>query len=1076
MRGSLGGKYKNSYGEAVQVIATPIAWSRTTLASERDRSLRKERTESPDRKLLKRSLLAASISSALSCSVVARAQSVEEITVTGSRVRVTQGMAEPTPVTVVTLEQLQSLNAGATVVEQLAQLPQFFNTFSSQRGSGTLFAEAGGSYLNLRNLGRERTLILLDGSRLPPADKRGYVNVDILPTGLMQSVDVVTGGASAAYGADALGGVVNYRLNREFEGLNVRVGMGRTDWGDGDTYNVDVAGGTQIGEKLHIVGSFNTTEIEEINRLAADVRDRTDWYENFGHVTNPAWSPGAAVPQRLTLPCVSPTDRAPAGMLWSRVGDSIATTAPLTSFAYNGMVFTDDGQNVRPFVRAPYYSAPGGVGSTTTMGGDCNNPEFAEYMQSRNAVSGREVVSRSGFFGAQYQFTDRLTGFVQALAGRSESTFHDNLGGVVFTGGWHGKVFRENAFLANPVRQAMDAAGISLFQIWRSEAPFSDRNLNFGYEEYGKFLTSTYSAGVDYEFENGWALRGSWQTGHSDRETGIVDEQRVDRTYMALDAVVNASTGAIICNVNRFNPTPAQLAASPSVQGRLASPGGVPGGTAGATTTAPLASPVGLDGSIESCTPLNIMGLATNTYEARSYINTPKFGDGNVDQDFAEVLLNGDFLDGRRYGAIGFAAGLTYREQTFDDQALPTEIDVLGPPLNAPELGIRGIPSGYTAGSANLHARSTVPNVNGNYDVWEWFGEVNVPIWESESGARGLGGSLGVRQSDYSNLDDTLDSWKVGLELQVAEDLRLRFTRSGDIREATFAERFDTQSTGLNLIDPFLNNATYATTQTSGGNPDLAPERATTDVAGIVYQPRWAPNLSLSADAYDVQIRDSIGQLGPQRIVNECFAGNQALCQQLRLDGGQISRIFNVFLNIARARVKGVDYEIAYNIEPDFLSNKAETLSIRALAGHIKERSDTPFGATTPTHLEGSRELGFSTPKLQAVVTANYGFGPWSVQLTHRHIDEILLNRLWREGVDVDDNTISAADYTSARFGYTGDLDGGARSFKVFLDITNLLDKGPPLIAGGATGADQAVDAQYDIYGRRFNVTFSMDF
>jgi iron complex outermembrane recepter protein len=1033
--------------------------------------VQKQRREASDRSLLKKSLLAASISSALSCGAAAQEQNVEEITVTGSRVRVTQGMAEPTPVTVVTPDELEAFNAGATTVEQLAQLPQFFNTFSSQRGSGTLFAEAGGSYLNLRNLGRERTLILLDGSRVPPADKRGYVNVDVLPTGLMRSVDVVTGGASAAYGADALGGVVNYRLDREFEGLNFSVGTGRTDWGDGDRYSLDFAGGTEIGERVNVIGSFSSTAIDEINRLAQDVMDGTDWYKNTGHVTNPDWRPGASVPQRLTVPCVSPTDRAPAGMLWSRVGDSFATNAPLTSFAYNGQVFTADGQSVRPFVRAPYYAAPGAPGSTTTMGGDCNNPEFREYMQARDAVSGREVASRSGFFGAQYRFNDRLTGFVQALAGSSESRFRNNLGGMVFTGGWHGKVFRENAYLSPQIAQAMDAAGVNVFQVWKSEAPANERNLDFGYVEFGEFTTTAWSAGIDYEFTNGWALRASWQSGHSDRETGIVDEQRVDRTYMALDAVVDPATGAIICNVNRFNPTDAQLAASPSVQGRLASPGGVPGGTAGSPTTAPLASPVGLDGSIEACTPLNIMGLATNTLEAKHYINTPKFGDGNVDQDFAEVLLTGDFRDGGRYGPIGFAAGLTYRDQAFDEQALPTDIDVLGPPLNAPEFGIRGIPSGYTAGSANLHARSTVPNVKGDYDVWEWFGEVNVPIWAAPSGERGVGASLGVRQSEYSNLDDSLDSWKVGLEFQLTEDLRLRLTRSGDIREATFAERFDTQSTGLNLVDPFLNGATYATTQTSGGNPDLAPERATTDVAGIVYQPRWAPSLSLSADWYDVQIRDAISQLGPQRIVDECFAGNQLLCQQLRTDGGQISRIFNVFLNVAQARVKGVDYEIAYNMEPDFLANKAESLSIRLLAGHIEERSDTPFGATAATHLEGFREGPFSTPKLQAVLSANYRFGPWAVQLTQRHTDGLILNRLWREGVDVDDNTIASANNTNARVGYTAELDSG-NTLNVSFDITNLFDEGPPLIAG----IDQAVDPQYDIYGRRFFVSLRMDF
>jgi len=330
---------------------------------------------------------------------------------------------------------------------------------------------------------------------------------------------------------------------------------------------------------------------------------------------------------------------------------------------------------------------------------------------------------------------------------------------------------------------------------------------------------------------------------------------------------------------------------------------------------------------------------------------------------------------------------------------------------------------------------------------------------------------LGIRQSDYASLDDTLDSWKAGLEIQATEDLRLRFTRSGDIREATFAERFDTQSTGLNLVDPFLNGATYATTQTAGGNPDLRPEEATTEVAGIVYQPRWASNLSLSADWYDVQIRDAISQLGAQRIVNECFAGNQALCAQLRTDGGQISRIFNVFLNVAQARVKGVDYEIAYNMEPDFLPNKAESLSIRALAGRIEERSDTPFGATQATRLEGFREGPFSTPKLQAILTASYRFGPWSVQLTQRHIDGLILNRVWTEGIDVDDNTISSYDNTNTRLGYSGDLDDG-RSFRVSLDVTNLFDEGPPLIAG----ADQIVDQQYDIYGRRFFVNFRMDF
>src|SRR5687768_7256852 len=100
---------------------------------------------------LRKNILAVSVTAAIACSLNAQAQDgIEEISVTGSRVRMTSGMAEPVPVTVVTMEELSSFNPGASTVEQMSQLPQFFSTFSSQRGSGTLFDRAGGSYLNMR--------------------------------------------------------------------------------------------------------------------------------------------------------------------------------------------------------------------------------------------------------------------------------------------------------------------------------------------------------------------------------------------------------------------------------------------------------------------------------------------------------------------------------------------------------------------------------------------------------------------------------------------------------------------------------------------------------------------------------------------------------------------------------------------------------------------------------------------------------------------------------------------------------------------------------------------------------------
>src|SRR5690606_3084249 len=97
---------------------------------------------------------------------------VEEVSVTGSRIRATDGMAEPTPVTVVTIEELSNFDPGGTVAEQLDALPQFFNTVAAQRNFGSL-AFVTGSFLNMRNLGSNRTLVLLDGARMAPGDKRG---------------------------------------------------------------------------------------------------------------------------------------------------------------------------------------------------------------------------------------------------------------------------------------------------------------------------------------------------------------------------------------------------------------------------------------------------------------------------------------------------------------------------------------------------------------------------------------------------------------------------------------------------------------------------------------------------------------------------------------------------------------------------------------------------------------------------------------------------------------------------------------------------------------------------------------
>ena len=191
-------------------------------------------------------------------------EQLEEITVTGSRIQRDTTFATAVPVTAVTTADLASFKPGATMADQLDQLPQFFQTQSAQRGGGALFGGAGRSVIDLRAMGPQRTLVLLDGARLSPADRDGSVHIDNIPTALLSQVEVVTGGASAAYGADALAGVTNFRLNREYEGLDLSVDYGSTADSMGDNRGFTVAYGTPIGDKWHFIGSVENQSIDPI--------------------------------------------------------------------------------------------------------------------------------------------------------------------------------------------------------------------------------------------------------------------------------------------------------------------------------------------------------------------------------------------------------------------------------------------------------------------------------------------------------------------------------------------------------------------------------------------------------------------------------------------------------------------------------------------------------------------------------------------------------------------------------------------------------------------------------------------
>ena len=171
-------------------------------------------------------------------------------------------MTTPTPVTALDIQEMRQM-APTLLMDSLDQLPQFRDNALSQ--SGSIFTSGGGSQaVNLRGIGTNRTLTLLNGRRLVPGQQAGTPDVAILPTALIQRVEVVTGGGSAAYGSDAISGVVNFILDTEFEGAKANIQTGMSDRHDHNNYQVEFAAGAPIGERGHLIGSVDYYDADGI--------------------------------------------------------------------------------------------------------------------------------------------------------------------------------------------------------------------------------------------------------------------------------------------------------------------------------------------------------------------------------------------------------------------------------------------------------------------------------------------------------------------------------------------------------------------------------------------------------------------------------------------------------------------------------------------------------------------------------------------------------------------------------------------------------------------------------------------
>jgi outer membrane receptor protein involved in Fe transport len=482
--------------------------------------------------------VSAAVAAALATSALAQEQPaqegggppVEEVTITGSRITGVSGFTTPTPVSVVNADRIEQ-RAVTNIGDLLNELPSFRGT-QTPAAQGLSGGYVGGRVLDLRGLGQVRTLVLLDSKRITPSTPQGTIDTNMLPTALIDRVDVVTGGASAAYGSDAVAGVVNFILNEKLTGLRSSVSYGEAEEGDAQNTAASLAGGMEIlGGRGHWVAA---AEYEKNTGIGTCIERAWCAAEvlNFGR------PPGRTdLPANNILPGVRPSTLSPTGVINSNTIPGSATGAVNTAGPLTGITFNPDGTPRR----FQYGSL---VNSLFMVGGEGQGQDG--YFEGIPIMS---PTKRYTFFTrAKVDLTDSITARLDLgygyLNGNHAGTEYRSVNATAIN------ITRDNPFIptspdpALDIRTIMDANGITKFQLGRNFADIGNPPLDSVNKLYQVFASLDGKIG-----SSSWKWDAHYGFGRNQFTLDVPNLVVVSRANKAVDAVRNGA-GQIVCRVN----------------------------------------------------------------------------------------------------------------------------------------------------------------------------------------------------------------------------------------------------------------------------------------------------------------------------------------------------------------------------------------------------------------------------------------------------------------------------------------------------------------------------------------------
>ena len=757
------------------------------------------------------------------------------IVVTGSRIP-RPDLTSVSPVTVVNDEQIE-LTGTQTLDSLLNDLPQVVTgvTRSSNNPSGF----GGFATLDLRNLGPNRTLILVDGERLPPSNTLGYVDVSLVPVGLIQRVDVVTGGASAVYGSDAVAGVINFILKQDFEGIEVTGQAGIAEEGVGADYNISgLLGGNFADDRGNaaLFASYYERQSVDVSRydyarvagaqfidpntgrltLEDDPNDVPDGFLNFivgGSVGTPG---GPATGGFTNLATLFPNQ-------FTNVDADCNPATPGVTINSGSLFINPDG-TISPFLSAGFLA-------NNRCGIPVGNSSRYNFAPPNVLVLPLDRFNLTGL--AHYDFTERTT--LRVFANYTGSNIGQQLAPTPAISPSTGFVFdpNETMFIPPQLQAALDARA-------NPDAPFS---FSRRFSETGPRVGNIQSDAILGRLTLSHELNPDWDI------DGTLSWGRVNRT-----------------DVNRGNVN--RTAVEQGVRGCRNDAGVVNG-----------------PGVLPGCIPVNIFGEGNITPEMVDFIVTNTTDVAQFEQGRAAVNLAGSmgpFWGGG--GPIGVALGAEYRRDEGSDTPDDAKVrgEIIGFNAAQPQAGsietreIYGevrVPLLEGAGFPDLLAielggrYSDYSSVGGLFN-WKVGAEFAPVPWLRFRGT----------MNRAARAPNVFELFRAGDQ---------QFPPYADpcnspVPDPQTAARCAAAGVPANFAQPNQQVQAFAF-----GQPDLSEERAETMTLGAVFNPTWWPlgRFSLTADYFDIEVNNIIQALGPNFYLNQCYGqGNQTACARIQRD------------------------------------------------------------------------------------------------------------------------------------------------------------------------------------------------